>query len=102
MWAVVFLFGFAFGYYETVYFAIGMDISDPRIAAFMFAVIMAVGNFGIAGGQPLAGMLVDSLGFRVDVPHFCCGSPAGVTVGIRHLQKSPENCLRDSHAHHLN
>ena len=64
MWAVVFLFGFAFGYYETVYFAIGMDISDPRIAAFMFAVIMAVGNFGIAGGQPLAGVLVDSLGFR--------------------------------------
>jgi MFS transporter, PAT family, beta-lactamase induction signal transducer AmpG len=64
MWAVVFLFGFAFGYYETVYFAIGMEISDPRIAAFMFAVIMAVGNFGIAGGQPLAGVLVDSLGFR--------------------------------------
>jgi MFS transporter, PAT family, beta-lactamase induction signal transducer AmpG len=64
MWAVVFLFGFAFGYYETVYFAIGMDFCDPRIAAFMFAVIMAVGNFGIAAGQPLAGGLVDALGFR--------------------------------------
>jgi PAT family beta-lactamase induction signal transducer AmpG len=63
MWAVVFLFGFAFGYYETVYFALGMDFSDPRIAAFMFSIIMAVGNFGIAGGQPLAGVLVDSLGF---------------------------------------
>lgn len=64
MWAVVFLFGFAFGYYETVYFALGMDFSDPRIAAFMFSIIMAVGNFGIAGGQPLAGALVDSFGFR--------------------------------------
>ncbi len=64
MWVVVFLFGFAFGYYETVYFAMGMDFSDPRIAAFMFAVIMAVGNFGIAAGQPLAGTLVDSMGFR--------------------------------------
>jgi len=64
MWAVVFLFGNAFGYYETVYFAMGMDFSDPRIAAFMFAVIMAVGNFGIAGGQPLAGALVDAAGFR--------------------------------------
>lgn len=64
MWAVVFLFGCAFGYYETAYFAIGMDFADPRIAAFMFAVIMAVGNFGIAGGQPLAGVLVDALGFR--------------------------------------
>ncbi len=64
MWAVVFLFGFAFGYYETVYFALGMDFSDPRIAAFMFAFIMAVGNIGIAAGQPLAGSLVDALGFR--------------------------------------
>ena len=63
MWGVVFVFGFAFGYYETVYFAVGMDFSDPRIAAFMFSVIMAVGNFGIAGGQPLAGALVDGLGF---------------------------------------
>ncbi|MBV5347234.1 MFS transporter, partial [bacterium] len=63
MWAVVFLFGFAFGYYETVYFALGMDFSDPRIAAFMFSIIMAVGNFGIAGGAPLAGALVDSFGF---------------------------------------
>ncbi|MFZ5809525.1 MAG: MFS transporter [Chloroflexota bacterium] len=64
MWAIVFLFGFAFGYYETVYFALSMAFSDPRIAAFMFSVIMAVGNFGIAGGQPLAGVLVDSLGFQ--------------------------------------
>lgn len=64
MWAVVFLFGFAFGYYETVYFAVGMDFSDPRIAAFMFAFIMAVGNIGIGLGQPLAGILVDKVGFQ--------------------------------------
>lgn len=64
MWAIVFLFGFAFGYYETVYFAMGMDFADPRIAAFMFAFIMAVGNIGIGVGQPIAGSLVDSLGFR--------------------------------------
>lgn len=63
MWAVVFLFGFAFGYYETVYFAMGMEFSDPRIAAFMFAFIMAVGNIGIGVGQPLAGVMVDSFGF---------------------------------------
>ena len=63
-WAIVFLFGVAFGYYETVYMAIGMDFSDPRIAAFMFAFIMAVGNIGIGLGAPLAGVLVDSIGFR--------------------------------------
>lgn len=65
MWAVVFIFGFAFGYYETVYFALGMDFSDPRIAAFMFSIIMAVGNFGIAGGAGLAGFLVEDYGFKV-------------------------------------
>ncbi len=58
------LFGVAFGYYETVYFALSMDFSNPRIAATMFAVFMAIGNFGIALGQPLAGMLVDNVGFR--------------------------------------
>ncbi|MDY6875971.1 MAG: MFS transporter [Chloroflexota bacterium] len=63
-WAVVFLFGVAFGYYETVYMAIGMDFSDPRIAAFTFAFVMAVGNIGIGLGAPLAGMLVDAVGFR--------------------------------------
>lgn len=60
---VVILFGIAFGYYETVYMAAGMDLTDPRIAATMFAIIMAVGNIGIGLGQPLAGALVDGLGF---------------------------------------
>jgi PAT family beta-lactamase induction signal transducer AmpG len=64
MWALVFVFGLAFGYYETVYFAMGMDFCDPRIAAFMFSIIMAVGNIGIGAGQPIAGILVDALGFR--------------------------------------
>ena len=60
----VLIFGIAFGYYETVYMAAGMDFADPRIAATMFAIIMAVGNIGIGAGQPLAGVLVDSVGFR--------------------------------------
>lgn len=63
-WAVVALFGIAFGYYETVYMAMGMDFCDPRIAAFMFAFVMAVGNIGIGAGQPVAGLLVDRAGFR--------------------------------------
>jgi predicted MFS family arabinose efflux permease len=63
-WAVVFAFGFSFGYYETVYMTMGMDFADPRIAAFMFAVVMAVSNVGIGLGQPLSGTLVDTVGFR--------------------------------------
>lgn len=63
-WVVVFVFGVSFGYYETVYFAMGMDFCDPRIAAFMFSIIMAVGNIGIGLGAPLAGSLVDNMGFQ--------------------------------------
>jgi PAT family beta-lactamase induction signal transducer AmpG len=63
-WLVVSLFGVAFGCYETVYMTMGMDFSDPRIAAFMFAFVMAVGNVGIGLGQPLSGALVDAVGFR--------------------------------------
>lgn len=79
MWAVVFLVGFAFGYYETVYFAMGMDFTDPRIAAFMFAFIMAVGNIGIGLGSALAGSLVDAVGFR----------PMFAIFGVVHLLALP-------------
>jgi MFS transporter, PAT family, beta-lactamase induction signal transducer AmpG len=64
LWGVVFFFGAAFGYYETVYLAMGMDFADPRIAAFMFSIIMAFGNIGIGAGAPLAGVLVEKVGFR--------------------------------------
>ena len=64
MWGVVFLFGAAFGYYETVYMAMGMDFTNPHIAAFMFSIIMAFGNIGIGAGEPLAGTIVEHLGFR--------------------------------------
>lgn len=63
-WLVVPLFGLAFGYYSTIYFAVAMDFADPRIAAFMFAVTMAFGNIGISGGSALSGILVDKVGFR--------------------------------------
>jgi MFS family permease len=61
----VVIFGVAFGFYETVYQAAGMDLADPRIAATVFAIIMAVGNIGIGLGQPLAGALVDRSGFQM-------------------------------------
>jgi MFS transporter, PAT family, beta-lactamase induction signal transducer AmpG len=63
-WLVVPLFGAAFGYYSTIYFAVAMDFADARIAAFMFAFTMAIGNIGISGGSALSGVLVDKIGFR--------------------------------------
>lgn len=60
---IVILFGIAFGYYETVYFAISMERSDPRIAASMFSILMAVANIGTGIGLALSGRLVDTIDY---------------------------------------
>ena len=63
-WPLVFVFGLAFGYYETVYFATSMDFTDSRIAASMFAILMAVANVGTGIGLALGGALADAVGYR--------------------------------------
>lgn len=63
-WPLVILFGLAFGYYETVYFAISMKVTDPRIAASMFSILMAVANIGTGIGLAAGGSLVDAVGYR--------------------------------------
>ena len=56
-------FGFAFGFYETVYFATSMARTDPRIAASMFSILMAIANIGTGIGLAVTGMMVDGLGY---------------------------------------
>ena len=63
-WILVLMFGLAFGYYETVYFAISMEKTDPRIAASMFAILMAIANIGTGIGLPLSGVFSDLMGYR--------------------------------------
>ena len=63
-WILVFIFGLAFGYYETIFFAISMNLCEPKIAASMFALLMAVANIGTAIGLALSGALADGIGFR--------------------------------------
>jgi PAT family beta-lactamase induction signal transducer AmpG len=63
-WPLVFVFGLAFGYYETVYFALSMRCTDPRIAASMYAILMAVANIGTGVGLGLSGAAVDAIGYR--------------------------------------
>jgi PAT family beta-lactamase induction signal transducer AmpG len=41
-----------------------MKKSDPRIAASMFSILMAIANIGTVIGLPLAGVLVDGIGYR--------------------------------------
>jgi PAT family beta-lactamase induction signal transducer AmpG len=64
-WGIVVLFGLAFGYYETVYFATSMDSTDRRIAASMYSILMAVANIGTGIGLGIAGALSDGIGFRL-------------------------------------
>jgi PAT family beta-lactamase induction signal transducer AmpG len=64
-WPLVLVFGFAFGAYETVYFAVSMEKTDPRIAASMFAILMAVANIGTGVGLAVSGLLAEALGYRL-------------------------------------
>jgi MFS transporter, PAT family, beta-lactamase induction signal transducer AmpG len=64
-WVLVFLFGVAYSTYQTVYFALAMGYTDARIAASMFAILMAMTNVGQGIGMPLAGLLVDKSSYVV-------------------------------------
>lgn len=63
-WMLVFIFGVAFGLYETVYFAIAMRETNPSIAATMFSILMAVANLGTGIGLALSGSLAEGLGYK--------------------------------------
>jgi len=57
------LWGIAWGFQETVFVALAMNLADLRIAASMFALMMAISNLGTAVGEGVATALVDDLGF---------------------------------------
>lgn len=62
--AMVALFGIGYGIYQTEYFAVAMRFVDPRIAASMFAILMAFTNIGQGIGMYISGTLADLTGFR--------------------------------------
>ncbi|MBN1994772.1 MAG: MFS transporter [Anaerolineae bacterium] len=57
------VWGLAWGFQETVFVALAMGLTDTRIAASMFAIMMALSNFGTALGEGLATGLTDNVGF---------------------------------------
>ncbi len=57
------VWGVAWAFQETVFFALAMDLADTRIAASMFAIMMAISNLGTAVGEGVATGLTDNLGF---------------------------------------
>lgn len=64
-WIIVPMFGIGFGYYETIFFALSMQFTDSRIAASMFAILMAIANIGTGISLGLTGVIADSFGFKV-------------------------------------
>jgi PAT family beta-lactamase induction signal transducer AmpG len=64
-WPLVALFGVAYGTYMTVYFSLSMNFTDLRIAATMFAILMAFTNVADGAGMAISGVLSDTIGFRV-------------------------------------
>lgn len=57
------IWGIVWAFQETVFFALAMDLADPRIAASMFAIMMGISNLGAAIGDGAATALSDNLGF---------------------------------------
>ncbi|MCB1315487.1 MAG: MFS transporter [Leptospiraceae bacterium] len=55
--------GLAWGYQEAVFFALAMDVAEPRIAASMFAIMMAISNAGTAAAEAIMTPLTDVIGF---------------------------------------
>ena len=62
---LVILYGIAYGLGQTITFALCMRVVDSRIAASMFAILMAFTNVGQGIGLALSGALADAAGFRV-------------------------------------
>ena len=62
-WPLLFCFGLSYGYYETTFFATAMSRTNVRIAASMFAILMAVSNLGSAIGLAGGGKISDSIGY---------------------------------------
>ena len=62
--AMVIFFGVAYGAYQTEYFAVAMRFVDPRVAASMYAILMAFTNVGQGIGMYLSGSLVDLINYQ--------------------------------------
>lgn len=57
-------YGVAYGAAQTITFALCMRITDPRIAASMFSILMALTNIGQGIGLGIGGALTDAVTFR--------------------------------------
>lgn len=63
-WIVVFILGVSFGVQQTIIFALSMNVTDARIAASMYSILMAITNIAQGVGMFLTGFLSDIINFN--------------------------------------
>ncbi len=65
VYAVAVVIGVAYGFFMALYASMAMALSNPRIAASMFAIFMIFLNIGAGLGQIVAGQMTFSFGFQM-------------------------------------
>lgn len=60
IWGII---GFLHGGHYTTTGALAMDVTNPKVGASQFSLIMAVGNAGEMGGTTISGSLISIIGF---------------------------------------
>ncbi len=91
-WIGVFalVFGLAYGYYNAVYAAVAMRLSNARIAASMFAIFMMFINLGTVGGQVIGGQLTEGFGFHHHGDHFWSGESGKCSAVVRFVHQGKQ------------
>ena len=85
-----FFWGMAWAFIETIFVALAMALADTRIAASMFALMMAISNIGVAIGEWSATSLTDNIGFTAVFALFAAINLINFPI-LRHLFKiAPE------------
>jgi PAT family beta-lactamase induction signal transducer AmpG len=91
-WIIVPIFGIGFGYYETIFFALSMQFTDSRIAASMYAILMAIANIGTGISLGLTGWMADSYGFKVAFIFLALMNFAAIPLLVL-MRKQPEGIV---------
>jgi MFS family permease len=60
---ILFIIWFVYGNYETISFALLMDITNPKISAIQFSILTGIANMGLIGGNSISGFFISIFGF---------------------------------------
>jgi MFS family permease len=74
---ILFIIWFIQGNYDTISFALLMDITNPKISAIQFSILTGIANLGVIGGNSISGSLISIIGFsRSFLFSAWCAGPA--------------------------